>query len=106
MKVDLRDGICRVDRIRVDRDRCISFMGEEASVYSTPSLVQDIEQTCRNLLLNYSDAGEDSVGMEISLKHLAPTLIGMVVEISATVKGIDGRKVSFEVRAKDDFDLI
>jgi fluoroacetyl-CoA thioesterase len=106
MKVDLRHGISRVDRITVDKDRTISFMGDGASVYSTPRLVQDIEQTCRNLLLDYSDVGEDSVGMEISLQHLAPTLVGMVVEITVTVKGVDGRKVSFEVHAKDDFDVI
>jgi fluoroacetyl-CoA thioesterase len=106
MKLDLRKGISRTDRITIDKDRVISFMGKGASVYSTPSLVQDIEQTCRNLLLDYSDVGEDSVGMEISLQHLAPTLVGMVVDIAVTVKSVDGRKISFEVHAKDDLDVI
>lgn len=106
MKLDLRKGISRTDRITIDKDRVISFMGKGASVYSTPSLVQDIEQTCRNLLLDYSDVGEDLVGMEISLQHLAPTLVGMVVDIAVTVKSVDGRKISFEVHAKDDLDVI
>ena len=82
MKSNLCSGINRVYRLTVDRERTTSFMGEELSVYSTPRLVQDIEQSCRDLLLEYSDVGEDSVGMEISLQHLAPTLLGMSVEIA------------------------
>jgi fluoroacetyl-CoA thioesterase len=69
-------------------------------------LVRDIEQTCRQLLLQYADAGEDSVGMEIALKHLAPTLLGMEVEITATVAAVDGRRIAFEVSAKDQLEPI
>src|SRR5213078_3077406 len=70
MKDSLRLGVSRVERITVDRDRTIGFMGEEARVYATPRLVSDIEITCRNLILEHADPGEDSVGMEIALKHL------------------------------------
>ena len=93
MKPGLKPGASHVNRIRVDRDRTIDFMGDEGRVYGTPFLVRDIEQTCRQLLLQYADPGEDSVGMEIALKHLAPTLLGMEVEITATVAAVDGRKI-------------
>ena len=73
MKDSLRPGVSRTERITVDRDRTIGFMGEEARVYATPRLVSDIEITCRNLILEHADPGEDSVGMEIALKHLAPS---------------------------------
>jgi predicted thioesterase len=81
-------------------------MGEEGRVYSTPDLVRDIEHTCRDLLLEHADAGEDSVGLEISLRHSAPTLLGMHVDVTATIAAVDGRKVSFEVTAKDDLEPI
>jgi predicted thioesterase len=81
-------------------------MGEEGRVYGTPFLVRDIEQTCRQLLLQYAEPGEDSVGMEISVKHLAPTLLGMQVEITAAVTAVDGRKIAFEVSAKDELESI
>jgi predicted thioesterase len=106
MKGSLRPGLQRVSRIEVDRDRTIGFMGEEGRVYSTPNLVLDIELTCRQLLLEHADAGEDSVGTEIAIKHLAPTLLGMPVEITATVTAVEGRKVTFEVSAKDALDQI
>src|SRR5262249_26379559 len=106
MKGSLRPGLQRVSRIEVDRDRTIGFMGEEGRVYSTPNLVLDIELTCRQLLLEHADTGEDSVGTEIAIKHLAPTLLGMSVEITATVTAVEGRKVMFAVSAKDTLDQI
>lgn len=106
MKADLHPGVSRTSRITVDRDRSIGFMGEEGRVYGTPYLVRDIEQTCRDLLLEYGDAGEDSVGTDISIKHAAPTLLGMSVEIRVTVSAVDGRKVSFDVAARDEVESI
>ena len=106
MKDTLRVGTTFTRRLTVDRDRTISFMGEEGRVYATPRLVSDIEFCCRNLILDHADAGEDSVGMEISLKHLAPSLPGMTVTITVKVVAVDRRKVSFEVAARDEIDEI
>jgi fluoroacetyl-CoA thioesterase len=106
MKASLRPGITRVNRIEVDRDRTIGFMGEEGRVYGTPYLVRDIELACRQLILDHGNGGEDSVGTDIAIKHLAPTLLGMTVEITATVTAVEGRKVGFEVSAQDDVEQI
>jgi predicted thioesterase len=106
MKETLRPGATKTKRLAVDKDRTISFMGEEGRVYGTPWLVGDIERTCRDLLLDHADAGEDSVGMEVAVRHLAPTLMGMEVEITAKVVGVDGRKVMFEIAAKDEIEPI
>jgi fluoroacetyl-CoA thioesterase len=106
MKDSLQPGVSRTERITIDRDRTIGFMGEEARVYATPRLVSDIEITCRNLILEHADPGEDSVGMEIALKHLAPSLADMTVEITVRVVAVDRRKVTFEVAARDELDEI
>src|SRR5664280_2868440 len=95
MKESLRPGVSRTSRIEIDRDRTIGFMGEEGRVYATPRLVQDIEHTCRDLILEHADANEDSVGINVSINHLAPTLPGMTAEITATVSAVEGRKVTF-----------
>jgi fluoroacetyl-CoA thioesterase len=106
MKSSLRPGLSRSDRIVVDRERTISFLGEEARTYATAAMILDIERTSRDLILEHCDAGEDSVGMEIAIAHLAPTLMGMTVEIRVSVTSVDGRKISFEVAAKDELDAI
>ena len=38
MKPTLQPGVSRVSRIVIDRERTISFMGEEARVYATPAM--------------------------------------------------------------------
>jgi fluoroacetyl-CoA thioesterase len=106
MKQSLRPGISKVKRFSVDRDRTISFMGEEGRVYATPSLVRDMEHTCRDLLIEHADEGEDSVGVEVTVRHLAATLPDMEVEITATVKSVEGRRVTFDLEAKDDIEQI
>lgn len=106
MKDTLRPGVAKTARIEVDKDRTIGFMGEEGRVYATPFLVRDIEMTCRQLILDHGDAGEDSVGTEVSIKHLAPTLLGMTAEITVTVKEVKGRSITFEINAKDTLDQI
>jgi len=106
MKESLRPGVSRVNRVNVDRDRTIGFMGEEGRVYATPFLVHDIENACRDLITEHADANEDSVGIEVHVRHLAATPLGMDVEIAATVSAVDGRKVSFDIAAKDDLEEI
>jgi fluoroacetyl-CoA thioesterase len=106
MKPTLQPGLSLVRRVPVGMDNTISFMGEEGRVYATPHLIGDIEHTCRNLILDHAEPDEDSVGIEVAIKHLAPTLPGSTIEIAATVTAVDGRKVIFAVAAKDEIDTI
>ena len=106
MKPSLQAGVTLTRRIVIDRDRTIGFMGEDARVYATPSMIMDIERTCRDLIMEHADAGEDSVGIEVAVKHLAASLPGMTAEIVVKVASVEGRKVVFEVSAKDELDSI
>jgi predicted thioesterase len=101
MKDTLAAGLTTTTHITIDKARTIHFMGEEGRVYATPELVRDIENTCRDLLLEHLDPGEDSVGVRIKLDHIAATLLGMWVEITATVVAVDGRRVTFDLNACD-----
>ena len=106
MKPTLAPGITVTRVFAVDRERTIDFMGEEARVYATPMLVRDIEVTCRELLLQHLDAGEDSVGTRVEIDHLAASLLGMKVSITATLAELKGRAAVFDVSATDGLDAI
>ncbi len=106
MSKGLASGLTKTARITVDDSRTISFMGDEGRVYATPELVRDIEMTCRDLLLEHVDDGLDSVGTHIDVSHIAATPIGMWVDITVTVKSLDGRMVSFEIGARDSVEQI
>jgi predicted thioesterase len=106
MKESLRAGLTHERKITIDRERTITFMGEEGRVYATPELVRDIEVTCRELLLEHVDEGEDSVGTAISIQHSAPTPVGMTVWITVEIASVEGRLVNLKVSAKDEADPI
>src|ERR671912_285645 len=101
MKSSLKVGLTSRREVVVDQERCIGFMGKEGAVYATPRMVSDVEYTCRDMLLEHLDAGEDSVGVHVSIDHLAPTPIGLAVTIEVRVAEVDRRKVVFSFVVKD-----
>jgi fluoroacetyl-CoA thioesterase len=106
MSEPLQAGITRTEHIDVDRDRTISFMGEECRVYSTPKLLYDIEIACRNLLLAHLEPGKDSVGTRVELDHVGATLLGMWADITVTLVEVNGNAVTFEFSARDAIEEI
>ena len=104
MKDTLVAGIAASERLAVDRDRSIGFLGEEARVYATPSLVRDIEQCCRDAVLAHLDEGEDTVGTFVDIEHLAATPMGMWVEIAVELTAVEGRRLTFGITARDPVD--
>lgn len=101
MKTTLIPGLSFSKSIVVDEARCIAFMGKEGMVYATPRMVGDVEYTCRDFLLGHLDAGEDSVGTQVFIDHLAATPLGLTVSVQITVAEVDRRRVKFEFSVKD-----
>ena len=88
---------------RVTEDIAINFLGlEGARVLATPAIVMLLEMTCRNSIVPLLDAGCDSVGTEVNVKHLAATPLGMEVTLYSEVIESDNRRVKFKVEAFDE----
>ena len=101
MKASLKKDLSFSKTLLVDESRVIGFMGKEAAVYATPRMVSDVEYTCRDLLLEHLDPGEDSVGAHVSIDHLAPTPMGLQVTVEVKIAEIDRRKVVFDFSVRD-----
>ena len=106
MKESLTAGVTATQKIAIDRDRTIGFMGDEGRVYSTPSMVRDIEYTCHELLNEHLDDCENSVGTHVSVDHIGATVEGDEVEVSVTITAVEGRAVSFEATVKDSLEEV
>lgn len=104
--MSLAPGLSVTRRFTIDEDRTIGFMGKDARIYATPFLIRDIESTCRDFLCEHIPEGEDSVGTRVEIDHMAPTLLGMEVEIKVTVAEVNGRAITFDVVAHDALDQI
>jgi predicted thioesterase len=106
MKESLKPGLIATKRFDIDLARTIDFLGEELRIYATPELVRDIEWTCRDFLLAYADEGEDSVGIGMDISHKGATPLDAWVEVEATVIGVEGRQVSFDVVVRDPLEEV
>jgi len=106
MSEPLQPGLTRTERVMIDRDRTIGFLGDDCRVYSTPKLLYDIEIACRNLLLAHGEPGWDSVGTRVEIDHIGATLLGMWAEITVKLTAVNGNAVSFEFSARDAIEEI
>jgi predicted thioesterase len=80
--------------------------GGMPAVLSTPSLIGLIERTARESLEPFLEPDERTVGTEIELRHFAATPLGARVRITTRVIHVEGRKVSFQIEARDEQELV
>ncbi|HEX9047938.1 MAG TPA: hotdog domain-containing protein [Verrucomicrobiae bacterium] len=93
--------------IPTDMQHAVEFHGDGMpAVVSTPNIIQFLERTARNLLAPHLDADERTVGVEIDIKHLAPTPVGQTVHCRAQVISAEDRQFSFQIEARDDHEII
>lgn len=67
-------------------------------VYATPAMIALMENAAFSLLKNED---KDSVGTEMNVKHTRACLVGAKVYAEATVTGVNGNWVTFNVAAYD-----
>ncbi len=75
-------------------------------VFATPMMITAMENAALNAIRGYLEAGESAVGTAVNIKHLAATPVGHDVTAQAEVTGVDGRRISFDVSARDEAEEI
>lgn len=91
----------------VEQKHAIDFATDGMpAVLSTPNLIGLLERTARQALQPFLEADERSVGIEIELRHLAPTPLGQQVTCTARVIHVDGNIIGFQIEARDQRELI
>lgn len=103
MKDSLKPGMSSEQTITTTPEMGIVHLGPDApQMYSTPSMIQLMEGTCVHFLTPHMDAGEQTVGFHVDVKHLAPTQIGQKVTGKVTLNEINGRRLKFAVEAYNE----
>jgi predicted thioesterase len=109
MEFDIKVGAKNERRIKVDHNQTTSFLWEGENVFSTPSMISEMEETCRLLIKEQFlgvDSEWDSVGTIVDVNHTAATPVGAEIVLKAQVIKTESRKVSFKVSAEDSLELI
>ena len=109
MDFEIKLGAKNERRIKVNHNQTTSFLWEGENVFSTPSMISEMEETCRLLLKEQFlkiDSEWDSVGTVVDINHTAATPVGAEIILKAEIIGVDGRRVQFKVSTEDNLEQI
>lgn len=72
------------------------------NVFATPSVAALMEEACYESIGNLLDEDQTTVGVSISVKHIAATKIGKRVYADSVLTHVEGNRLTFEVTAYDE----
>ena len=101
-------GVEKERHLKVTTNQTTSLLWEGENVLSTPSMISEMEETCRLLVKEECivDSMWDSVGSLVNIKHLAATPVGAEIVLKAKIVSFEGRRVLFKVVASDSLERI
>ncbi len=98
--MSLEPGLKGSAEVLVTHENTAAVVGSGAlEVFATPSMIGLMEKAALEAVLPFLAEGEGTVGTEISVRHLAPTPIGMTVKASAELIEADRKRLVFHVEA-------
>ncbi len=78
----------------------------ELEVLATPKMCALMEESAYKCVASELETGASTVGTLLNISHLSATPVGMTVKAVAKVTGVDGRKITFDLKAYDEAGLI
>ena len=103
----LRVGLIGESLLNVTSKESALTMGSGSmEVLATPALIAQMEAAAVSAVDSYLPDGMASVGIEVNIRHLSATPLGERVVAMAEITRIDGKRITLEVRAWDERELI
>src|SRR2546430_2077456 len=113
MKPTLRCGLTHRFQFEVPPTKTVPHLYPEVAdfqkmpaVFATGFMVGLMEWTCIQLMAPHLDAGEGSLGVHIDVSHAAATPPGLTITVEVACTAVEGRRLTFDVKAHDGIDLI
>lgn len=99
----LHVGLSGEKKIEVTLAVSATHMGSGSlGVFATPAMVGLIERTAMELVQPALAENETTVGVEVHVRHLAATPVGMHVRARVELVAVEGRFLTFQAEVFDD----
>ena len=87
----------------VEREDTAKEVGSgDLLVYATPCMVALMEGAACEAIAEAIPDGQTTVGMELNIQHLSATPVGLEVRAEAEVTAVDGKIITFQLKAFDE----
>lgn len=112
-KESLKPGIAHKNSLRVDESLTVPHVSpfytgfaDMPEVFATAFLVGFAEWTCIEAMRPHLLPGEHSVGVQVTLSHVAATPPGLTVTAEVTLIEREGKRLRFKVLVRDDKETV
>lgn len=98
----LEKGLSGTSSVTVTTENTAVAMGSgDMQVFATPSMVALMENAAMCSVASELPQGSTTVGSEMNTTHIKPSGLGAVVTATAVLTQVEGRKLTFNVGARD-----
>ncbi len=103
----METGLTYTSTVTVSEENIAATMGSgDLEVFATPAMVALMENAAMNAVVGELPEGVTTVGAMMNTTHIKPSAMGDTVSATAVLKEVEGRKLTFEVQAKDSKGVI
>lgn len=99
---ETRFTVTVTDAMTVDFQQEEPRLGRLHPVYATYWLTRHAELASRKIILPFLEEGEEGIGFEVSVRHVASALPGMRVAVTARLREQRGNRVFADVTAVNE----
>lgn len=89
-----------------ESDTAAHYGNENVPVFASPVLISWVEGTAIDTVKPFLPEGWETVGTTFDLKHMAATPVGMKVRVVAELSEVNGKLLTFQMKAYDEVDKI
>jgi fluoroacetyl-CoA thioesterase len=89
------------DHTVADQDTAIALGSGDVPVLATPRVLALAERATVAAVAGAIGPGATTVGVRVELEHLAASVVGATVRVSAELERVDGRVLEFAVELRD-----
>ena len=101
--MEITIGMKGIAESYVEREDTAAEVGSGSLlVYATPCMVALMEGAACEAIAEAMADGQTTVGMELNIQHLSATPVGLEVRAEAEVTAVEGKIITFELRAFDE----
>jgi fluoroacetyl-CoA thioesterase len=89
------------DHTVADQDTAVALGSGDVPVLATPRVLALAERATVAAVAGAIGPGATTVGVRVELEHLAASVVGAAVRVSAELERVDGRVLEFAVEVRD-----
>ena len=103
----METGLTYTSTLVVSTDHVAAVMGSgDLHVFATPAMVALMENAAMMAVAEHLPEGSTTVGAMMNTSHVKPSPVEESIKATAVLTGVEGRKLTFEIKAEDSKGII